>query len=65
LDGKDSHRDCDPAFDADMAESFFQVVYSSDGKEVSTPSWLPAAPAPESPFNESPFSPEELDGVLK
>jgi hypothetical protein len=65
LEGKKSNRDCEPAFDAQSAQEYFEKIYDSGEKEFSCPSWLPEAPSPKYPFDEGPLLSDELARVLK
>ena len=63
LDGK--HQQA--AFDMASAHDYFKNTkyYSSEGKDFNKPHWLPNAPLPTYPFDESPFTMGELEDVIK
>lgn len=63
-DGK-HQQDTEPAFDMASAHDYFKTAYSSEGKEFNQPHWLPNAQPPTYPFDESPFTMGELEGVIK
>ena len=55
----------EPAFAANTAENYFRTVYHTDHKVFQQPHWLPDAPTPNHPFDESPFTLSELQGTIK
>jgi hypothetical protein len=65
LDGEGSTGSTEPAFGSDTAENYFRTVYHADNKVFQQPQWLPDAPSPRHPFDESPFTLSELQVATK
>lgn len=54
----------DTTFEVSTAQEHFRTLFQSKTKVIHQPSWLLAAPNPTYPFNEDPFSLDELEAAI-
>ena len=65
LDNGGGQHSIAPAFDASTARNYFHDIFREEHREFQQQEWLPEAPSPSHPFDDSPFTLEELKVVIK